>query len=190
MKQSRAWMLLAAAALLAAPAEATVVVSKDFAALCREADMVFVGTVSDVRSRWVDQANSDVETLVTFSDLDPLFGVEQATVTLRFAGGEVDGRREEIAGIPRFEVGERAILFARRGRWLNPIVGFQQGCFRVAEGGGGPVVLSADGHPLVDIQQGAVRLGAPDAGPGDAMPLDVFLNRVRREIASDRDSGS
>jgi len=190
MKQSRPWMLLAVAVLLAAPLPATVVVPKDFAALCREADMVFVGTVSDVRSRWVDQANSDIETLVTFSDLDPLFGVEQTTVTLRFAGGEVDGRREEIAGIPRFQVGERAILFARRGRWLNPIVGFQQGCFRVADGDAGPVVLSADGRPLVDIRQGAARLGAPDAGTGTAMPLDVFLDRVRHEIASDRGGGS
>jgi hypothetical protein len=190
MNYSRAWLLLPVAILLAAPAKATVVVPKDFVALCREADLIFVGTVTDTRSRWVDEADGDIETLVTFSDLDPLLGVEQGTVTLRFSGGEMDGRREEIAGIPRFHVGERAVIFARRGRWLNPIVGFRQGCFRVVEGEAGPVVLDADGHPLVDVQQGAVRLGAPEAGTGAAMPLDVFLERVRREITSGSDGGS
>ncbi len=79
---------------LAGRVSATVVIAKDFAALCDEADLVFVGTVTGVASRWSDPATQSVETLVTFGDLTWLRGTVQTTVTLRFGGGEMDGLRE------------------------------------------------------------------------------------------------
>ncbi len=93
---------------------ATVVVSKDFAALCDEADLIFVGTVTEVESRWVDSSQQAIETLVTFGDLTWMYGTPQSSVTLRFAAARLDGLREEIAGAPQFARGERRVKSSPR----------------------------------------------------------------------------
>ena len=162
-------------------AAATVVVAKDFNALCDEADMICVGTVVSVESRWVDRERQSIETLVTFSDLSWIRGTTQGAVTLRFSGGTVDGIREELAGVPQFQVGERRVIFAHDGRSVSPIVGFDQGAFRVVDGSGGPEVVGAaeTGEP-----RGALHRGAPPAA-GTPVPvsLDDFVERVRRRLA-------
>jgi hypothetical protein len=161
-------------------APATVVVAKDFAALCAEADLIFVGTVTGIESRWTDASKQAIETLVTFGDLTWLRGAPRLSITLRFGGGEVDGLREEIAGAPHFTIGERRVIFAHDGRYVSPIVGFDQGALRVVDGDVGPVVVGA---PAAPITEGALRLGAPPAGPAEPVPLDEFLDRVQRQLA-------
>jgi hypothetical protein len=174
-------------------ASATIVVAKDFAALCAEADLIFIGTVSRLESRWSDPSRQAIETLVTFDDLTWLRGAEQSSITLRFGGGEVDGLREEIAGAPRFVVGERRVIFAREGRFVSPVVGFDQGAMRVLDGPDGPVVVGTGEATSVDVDNGAagaLRLGAtPGTGeqpPGSVkaapVPLDAFVDRVRRQL--------
>jgi hypothetical protein len=167
------------AAGLGARAPATTVVAKDFAALCDEADMIFVGTVTGVESRWADPDRQAIETLVTFGDLSWERGTPRGSVTLRFAGGEVDGLHEAIAGIPHFAVGERRVIFARDGTYVSPIVGFDQGALRVVD--------APDGPRVVDVQSeaggAAFRLGAPAAStPAAPVPLDQFLERIRRHL--------
>lgn len=199
---ARAWRMWAALAALialamAAPrASATVVVAKDFAALCAEADLIFVGTVTQTDSRWVDREKQAIETEVTFGDLTWLRGPAQSSITLHFAGGEVDGLREAIAGMPAFTVGERRIIFARKGRYVSPIVGFDQGALRVVEGADGPVVVGPNGAVLTDgaaslNQRGALRGGAPaaqqqqpNAADAQPVPLHDFLDRIRGQIGS------
>ena len=83
---------------------------------------------------------------MTFTDLTWLRGGPQAQIELRFGGGELDGLREEVAGVPQFTVGERRVIFAHAGHFVSPIVGFNQGLFRVVDGADGPVVLDADGQ--------------------------------------------
>jgi hypothetical protein len=131
--------LLAAlgAAALAPRADATVVVAKDFGALCAEADLIFVGTVASTQSRWSDPQRQAIETAVTFADLTWLRGGSQATVELRFGGGELEGLRESVAGVPQFTVGERRVIFAHAGHYVSPLVGFSQGQFRVVDGADG-----------------------------------------------------
>ena len=163
------------------PARATAVIAKDFAALCAEADMVFVGTVREVHSQWADAAEQSIETLVTFSDLTPLHGAEEGEVTLRFAGGTVDDIREEVAGVPRLAVGERVVIFARHERSISPIVGFNQGCFRVVDGPSGAVVLDVDHRPVPAADGGAFGV-APERASGSSVSLAVFLDRIRREL--------
>ncbi|MDX2167010.1 MAG: hypothetical protein SF182_08105 [Deltaproteobacteria bacterium] len=177
----RAVLLALLAVLGAAPAGATVVIEKDFAALCREADLIFVGTVTDVTSEWSDAQHRAIRTRVTFGDLTWVRGGSAATVTLRFAGGELDGLREEIAGVPRFAVGERRVLFARDGAYLSPLVGFSQGQFQVVDGADGPVVLDADGRPVPATDRAALQQGAGDAAPSP-VSLDAFLTRVRSTL--------
>lgn len=168
-------MLLA----LGTPAHATMVEAKSFAALCAEADMIFGARVDTVRSQRVDDAHADIETLVTFTDIDPILGVSGSSVTLRFAGGVVDGVREEFLGVPRFTPGERVVLFARNGYQLSPIVGMSQGCFRVIASDGGTAVADADGR-LLAARAAGVEGG--QAASGGALQLSEFLNAVRGEL--------
>src|SRR5215470_6359453 len=115
-------LVLVGLALAGGPASATVVIAKDFAALCAESDLIFVGTVTGVASRWSDPSKQAIETLVTFGDLTWLRGAPQATVTLRFDGGTVDDVHEDVAGVPHFGEGERRVIFAHAGRFVSPIV--------------------------------------------------------------------
>jgi hypothetical protein len=163
------------------PAGATVVVEKEFAALCAEADLIFVGTVTKTESRWSDPQRRAIETVVTFADLTWVRGRPQSEIALRFAGGEMDGLREEIAGVPRFAVGERRVVFAHDGHYLSPLVGFSQGLYQVVDGADGPVVLDADGRPVIAAGQAALQRGAADQREA-ALPLDAFLDRVRRQV--------
>jgi hypothetical protein len=174
--------LLALLALLgAAPARATVVVEKDFAALCAEADLIFVGTVGEVTSEWSDPQRRAIRTRVTFNDLTWVRGGPAASITLSFAGGEMDGLREEIAGVPHFAVGERRVLFARDGEYISPLVGFSQGQFQVVDGPNGAVVLDADGRPVPATDRAAAQRGDSTAA-GAPVSLDGFLNRVRNTL--------
>jgi hypothetical protein len=175
--------LCSVAALAAPPARATVVVAKDFAALCAEADLIFVGTVTATTSEWSNAAQQSIRTRVTFGDLTWLRGEGGDRVTLLFAGGELDGLREAIDGVPQFTVGQRRVIFAHAGHYVSPLVGFNQGLFQVVDSPGGPAVLDADGRAVTGVGQAALTRGAPgDAGA--ALPLDAFLSRVRDQMES------
>lgn len=174
---------LAGLLLAASPAGATVVVEKDFAALCGEAELIFVGTVTRTESRWSDPQRRAIETVVTFGDLTWLRGAPRSEIALRFTGGEVDGLREEVAGVPRFAVGERRVVFARDGHYVSPLVGFNQGLFEVVDGAAGPVVLDAEGRSLAAADRAALQRGRAEARDA-APPLDAFLDRVRRQMTA------
>lgn len=175
-------LLLALCAFAAPRAGATVVVAKDFGALCAEADLIFVGTVTAVTPGWSDAQRQAIETAVTFGDLTWLRGGPQTSLTLRFAGGEMDGLHEAVAGVPEFAVGQRRVVFAHAGHFASPIVGFNQGLFQVVEGDAGPVVLDADGRAVTGVGRAAVQRGAA-ADRAAALPLDTFLARVRARLA-------
>jgi hypothetical protein len=186
----RGAVLLALIAVLSLPREgfATTVMAKSFESICHDADMVFVGLVSKVESRWAAPEQGTIDTLVTFSHIVPLFGVDDNEVVLRFAGGAIDGMREEIAGMPHFEVGDRVVVFARKGRLVSPIVGFHQGLFRVVEEAGVPVVLNEGRFPVTAVEGKALRVGSAADGASSAMGLDSFLERVRGALATRSDA--
>jgi hypothetical protein len=167
---------------LSTAARATTVVSKSFPDLCAQADMIFSATVGEVRSQRVDANRGDLETWVTFTAIEPILGVTTPTVTLRFAGGVVDGVREEFLGVPRFTTGERVVLFARQGYELSPVVGVGQGCFRVVESASGATVAAADGQPLIGLDSRAEQVDGGQGAGGDSLSLSRFLDEVRREL--------
>lgn len=181
-RRAAAVLLTALLVLSASRAGATVVVAKSFGALCAEAELVFVGTVTKVQSRWSDPQRQAIETVVTFGDLTWLRGGPQTEIALVFGGGEMDGLREAVAGVPEFAVGERRVVFAHDGRLVSPLVGFNQGLFRVVEGADGPVVLDADGNAVTGVGRAALQRGAAD-DRGAALPLDAFLGQVRARLA-------
>lgn len=181
-----AWALVVAILVAPVVATATTVVRKSFAELCDEADLVFVGTVSEIAPRWRDRERMEIETRVAFTDVTAIRGAGSGEVSLLFAGGELDGIREEIAGMPRFTPGQRVVILAREGSRISPIVGFHQGCFQVVEGPAGPVVEDAEGRPVTGVEEGELRLGAPEDGPAEALPLQRFLSHLREQLDTKR----
>lgn len=173
---------LFAVLLCAAPAPATTVIEKNLADLCNEADMIFVGKVVSVESRWREPERKSIETAVRFAVMEPVYGVEGSDVVLTFSGGEVDGLREVVAGLPQFAPGEEALIFATNQRLVSPVVGFHQGCFRVAEEGGRAVVLNAEREPLTSVQGRSLFFGKQEDGPRGAVPLDRFIDTVRQQL--------
>jgi hypothetical protein len=176
------WAGVVVSLLVARPARATVVVSKDLSQLSAEADLIFVGTVADVRSQWVDPEQQHIETLVTFASIEPLWGVDTDTVTLRFSGGQIGATVQQVVGIPRFTPGERVVVFAREGHFVSPIVGFHQGCFHVVRGSTGPLVVDAPSRPS-GTSAALMAEGATTGGGVGGVPLDAFLDEVRAELA-------
>lgn len=179
-------LAICAVALLASfPAHSTVIVAKSFDDLTAEADLIFVGTVTGLQSRWVDEEQSAIETVVTFSVEEALLGDLGKEESLRFSGGEVDGLREQIAGVPRFVVGQRVVLFARRGHSASPVVGFHQGCFRVVDGAAAAVVQGCSvmsNVPTAAADTAALRTGTTRGSRAEAETLQDFLARTRRGI--------
>jgi hypothetical protein len=171
---------LALALSCAAPAAATTVIEKDLAALCNEADRVFVGTVSSVQSQWTDPEQRHIETLVTFSDIEPLFGVDTADVVLRFSGGQVGDTVEQVEGMPAFHVGDRDVIFARNAGSVSPIVGFNQGCLHVDGTGSGATVALPSYQPIGML--GDRRVLSAESRTSSSMSLNDFLSEVRGRL--------
>lgn len=103
-----------------------------FDELVTYADVIFVGEVVDVRPYTLSTRDGDIiKTRVVFRVADPLHGTASALESFDFLGGEIDGVVMRVAEMPRFTIGDRRVVFARRSRSINPIVGFTQGLMRV-----------------------------------------------------------
>ncbi|MFH1723989.1 MAG: hypothetical protein ABII00_05130 [Elusimicrobiota bacterium] len=121
--------------LTTSPAWGTILAKLGLDHMIESADLVFVGTVESVETRWTPE-RTDVFTFVTFADLDILKGSLEAgatTFTLRQTGGTIpDLGTEEVIGSPRFEADQRVLLFVEGNlRRMVPIVGMGQGVFHV-----------------------------------------------------------
>ncbi len=181
---TRALVLLAAVVSLAAvtPAVATVVEGLDLAAQVTTADRIFVGTVMAVATRRNAAAPAYFETIVTVAVEESVAGSVPATVDLRMSGGEMGGVRQRIEGMPELAVGERYVFLVaadQQPRLVSPIVGFNQGLYRVVgESRADAVVRDRAGRRLGGgawMRSGATAATATDREPG----LEDFLGSVR-----------
>ncbi len=159
-------------------AGATTVVSMTTAAQASTADRIFVGTVVDVTSRPSAAHPQYFETVVRFDVEEVVAGTIPATVELVYSGGEVNGIRQRIDGMPELAVGERYVVLLEPDQTpalASPFVGFNQGLYRVVgESRASAVVRDRQGRPLAtDV----LPAGARDAG-GDPT-LDTFLDALR-----------
>jgi hypothetical protein len=175
--------------LIAATAVATSVIARSFHDLAVEADGVFAGTVTDVRSYRSDRGH--IRTAVRFGELRWLVappaaaGATDAEKELHFAGGRLGEIAEVVGGMPQFTVGQRVVIFYRDTETASPIVGFHQGCFGLRAGdAGADTVFTADHRPVLAVEAG--ELVAGDAGAGGAMSLEDFAAAVARQRGGDR----
>ncbi len=177
MNQSwRRWVFpfLALAAICSGSVFATTVIAKSFRSLAVEADAVFAGTVSEVRSYRRD--NGRIWTVVRFSDLHWMAGGGGSEKELEFAGGRVGDRAEMVGGMPQFVEGQRALLFVRDGGSASPIVGFHQGCFALRPSEIGETVVTLDGRPVLGIDGDELLSGEP--GESGGLTIDAFSEIV------------
>ena len=121
--------------------------------LVTQADVIFVGDVVDVHPYLLQtRERTIVKTRVTFRVDDPLYGTTSLVEAFDFLGGETPDLGMRVAGMPAFTVGDRRVVFARRDRSINPIVGFTQGLMKVARDGGGiDRVMTLEGAPVTRL---------------------------------------
>ena len=169
------------------PAAATVITAMEFEAQCATAERVFVGTVRTVASQRVAAAPQYYETVVTFAVEEVVAGAVPSEVVLRFAGGEMDGVRQSIDGMPELAAGERYVVLADTDHdppLLSPVVGFNQGLYRVVteDGPGGrrSVVRDYAGRLLAAAALGGHAPAGREAAAVPAEPeIADFLAAVR-----------
>ncbi len=154
MKNIRPLVLICS--LLGATAlQATTVIPPKFEELVDNAQLIFEGTVSEVKSEWAGEgAQRRIVSFVTFKVKDTLKGEAGSSYTMRMLGGTVDGQTLEVTDGPKFKVGDRDVVFVENnGSQFIPLVGIMHGRFRVEldKVTGREVVALNSGAPLTDV---------------------------------------
>jgi hypothetical protein len=172
--------------LLAVPsARATTVIPPTFDELVTNAEMIFEGTVTTMRSEWAGQgADRHIVTYVTFKIEDAIKGTPGDTYTIRMFGGTVDGQTMEVTDAPRFKAGDRDILFVEHnGTQFIPLVGIMHGRFHVLpdETGVNEKIAKDNGAPLANV----AKLGQDEnaAVSGTALSKAEFKAAIRQKMA-------
>ena len=185
MKLFRSLVLLGALALCLPALQATTVIPPTFDELVTEADTIFEGTVTGLRSEWTGQGTErHIVTYVTFKIEDTLKGTLPAEYTIRMFGGTVDGHTIEVTDAPRFKVGDRDILFVtHNGTQFIPLVGIMHGRFHVQpdENGTNEKIAKDNGAKVANL----AKLGQDEraAVTGPAMSKAEFKAAVRQKVA-------
>ncbi len=206
MRATKALSLTPALALLAvlsaAQLSATSVLAVDFDRLSKIARHVVSGEVVRISADADENGYiySNVSIRVAQAVPQQLAGREY---TLRMIGGELDGKRMFIQGMPSFGVGDEVVLFlnANESSVLGPTVGVWQGVFFVERdpATGARMVVDHQKRPVLGVQNQKLVTGlrrsvpeksglaAPTAGDGSApsaMGVESFFNEIRQRRVS------
>jgi hypothetical protein len=127
--------------------------------LSKQAEVVAVGKVSDVKSQW-DKNKSRIVTQVTMAVGEYLKGNAGGLMTITTLGGEVDGVGEWYSHSPRFKNAEDVVVFAKRDK---------QGRYRIAGGHEGKFSVKKD---AVSGKQVVGEYGS----------LDDFKSQIRKSV--------
>ena len=163
---------------------ATTVIPPTFDQLVGQAEVIFQGGVTDVRSQWVGEgAQRHIISYVTFHVEDTLKGDAGATYTMQMLGGTVDGETMEVTDCPKFQVGDRDILFVEHnGSQFVPLVGINNGRFHLQhdQTSGLEVVATGEGHPVANVSQ----LGKDEEAisAGRVLSVDQFKSEIRSKM--------
>src|SRR3954471_7442930 len=183
MKKIRSILLAAAFAFTFSAVEATTVIPPSFDQLVQQAEMIFQGTVTDVRAQWVGEGGQrHIESYITFAVEDAVKGKPGQTYTIRMFGGTVGDQGMAISDAPKFAVGDRDILFVENnGTQIIPLVGIMYGRFHVTrDDAGGEVVMQNEGRPVKNVARlGREMDSAVDETAEPAMTTAAFKAAVR-----------
>jgi hypothetical protein len=176
--------LLALVLLAPCAGFATTVIPPTFDDLVDRAQLIFQGTVTEVRSQWVGEgAERHIASYVTFNVDDKIKGNAGNKMTLELMGGTVGDETMEVTDAPKFKVGDRDILFVENnGTQFIPLVGIMHGRFHLKKDDHGrEVVVKHNGAPLSDVSQ----LGKNDkaASAGRALSPQEFKEVIQQRAA-------
>ena len=189
--------LLIAVAGLVAPASALTVAPRDFDGLVSHAEIIFKGTVVAQTSLWTGGGSTrQIVTRVTFQVAETYKGTAASPQTLEFLGGTVDGQTLLVPGLPKFVIGETAVLFVvGNGQQICPLVGAFQGRFHVRKDAATALerIYAHDGSPVMDT----TRIGDAGKAKTDAaspaavaaespLPADTFRQRIAEKLRERR----
>lgn len=155
-------------------ASATIVIPADLRELAHDAKAVARGRVVAVEARWLE-GRRGIETLVTLETEAYLKGSLGERVQFRVPGGSLGRFRNVVVGAPRFDVGQRAIVFlGTRGPSVPFILGLNQGVYRLEHTAAGDFVTPPPTVPaaVAPVSRGSQHLAAA--------PLAEFEARVQR----------
>ena len=156
MKKTNYLLVLAGLILAALSIRATTVIPPTFDQLVNDAEFIFQGNVTDVRSQWVGEGGQrQIVSYVTFKVDDAIKGSPGATYTIRMLGGTVGETTMAISDAPEFKVGDKDILFVEHnGTQFVPLVGIMHGRFHVEhDQSGQEVVTTNEGDPVKNVTQ-------------------------------------
>lgn len=145
--------LLVAALLGLAVAHATTVSALTLEELIAKTELAAFGVVESVS---VEARNGEPWTVVSLSVTRALRGEIGATLSLAFYGGTLDdGLSISVAEMPSFTVGDQVLFLAYDAPYYSPLVGFNQGLWRLTPLG----LTDVSGRLLSLDEDGNVTLG-------------------------------
>lgn len=141
--------------------QATTVIPPTFDELVSKAELIFQGTVTNVRSDWAGEGGKrHIVSYVTFKVEDAIKGSPGASYTIQMLGGTVGGETMAVADGPKFQTGDRDFVFVEHnGEQFIPLVGIMHGRYRIErDENGREIVATNAGTPLSDV----ARIGKED----------------------------
>lgn len=170
----KVWLAWAILLGIAAPVAATVARSISFDEKVQQADGIFLGRCTAIRSAW-DPTGRWILTYSTFQVEKAFKGPAVPEVTLVTPGGQVGSIRQETVGVPDFTAGQQNVVFLKRGSVGPTVLYLDQGVYDVAPDDRGELEVKpvASNLVLVDSQTGKVP------GAETARSLRGFEQEVR-----------
>ena len=190
MKISRSLLFAFCALVAFQSTRATTVIPPTFDQLVSQAELIFQGTVTDVKSQWTGEgAQRHIVSFVTLKIDEQIKGEAGATYTIRMLGGTVGDQTMEVTDSPKFAAGDRDILFVENnGRQFVPLVGIMHGRFRVQRdaGSGREVVANDHGGAVHDLAKLGTEDGAAHADAASETSLSAadFRAAIRAKLST------
>jgi hypothetical protein len=171
-------LLVFAAAMLALNARAGVLLHLSMDEMTEQSSAILYGRCVEVKAVWT--AASPIVTENVFQVHEYYKGNLGSRVTITELGGQVGNVVDDFPGVPRFQVGEEAVLFV----WTGPngrhhVIGQSQGRFRVerdAKTGAMLVRQSSSGEPMIEP--------ASHSHGGRVSPLAFSMTSFRGQVAA------
>ena len=176
--------------LLCAPTlgEATTVKTFAFGGLCETAKTIVhvkcLEKKSILEPGVTEMSRKGIYTQYRFSVHEVVKGQAQNELVLVLPGGQYDGQRTEVAGMPEFELGQETVLFlSEPDAYGSPWpVGLGQGCYGVAVGDDGTRHVAFEHHHPVDP---ALRT---KPSVQKTVSLQAFVGAIRGALQVDESS--
>jgi hypothetical protein len=167
--------------------QATTVIPPTFDQLVGQAQFIFQGSVTNVRSMWVGEGGQrHIISYITFKVEDTMKGKPGASFVMEMLGGMVDGEAMEVTDSPKFQVGDRDILFVENnGEQFVPLVGINHGRFHVRtdKQTGRDIVTNGEDQPVGDVTKLGHEEEAATSAASQALSPGGFKAQIESKLA-------